>query len=353
VRIWFQRIIPLTLLLILSAALIQPAHASTPVVQAILFYSPTCGHCHKVITEDLPPLTEKYGDQLQIIGIDVTVQEGQNLYQAAIKHFNIPDARLGVPTLVVGDTFLVGSQEIPEKFPELIKQGLAAGGIGWPDIPGLQESVQLPSPSAEQDTTAGQSGTTNTAQTSSLGLVDRFASDITANSLAVAVLLGMIASVFGVGYTFLKDTTSEEISWSRWVIPTLAIIGLGVALYLSYVEITQSEATCGPVGDCNSVQQSPYARLFGFLPVGVLGVAGYLAILTAWFIQQFGSQRWHSVGSLVIWVMAWFGVIFSIYLTFLEPFVIGATCIWCITSAIVMTLILWFSTAAAKTAWNY
>jgi len=35
--------------------------------------------------------------------------------------------------------------------------------------------------------------------------------------------------------------------------------------------------------------------------------------------------------------MAWFGVLFTIYLTFLEPFVIGATCMWCITSAILMT----------------
>jgi len=333
--------------------LIQPAHASTPVVQAILFYSPTCGHCHKVITEDLPPLTEKYGDQLQIIGIDVTVEEGQNLYQAAIKHFNIPNERLGVPTLVVGDIVLVGSQEIPEKLPGLIDQGLAAGGIGWPNIPGLQESLELPSSPADESTTAGQSGTTSTTQGAPLGFIDRFTSDVTANSMSVIVLLGMIASVFGVGYTFLKDSTSEEISWSRWVIPTLAIIGLGVALYLSYVEITQSEATCGPLGDCNSVQQSPYARLFGFLPVGVLGAAGYFAILAAWLFQQFGSERWRTVGSLAIWVMAWFGVIFSIYLTFLEPFVIGATCIWCITSAIVMTLILWFSTPAAKTAWNY
>ena len=45
--------------------------------------------------------------------------------------------------------------------------------------------------------------------------------------------------------------------------------------------------------------------------------------------------------------MAWFGVLFSIYLTFLEPFVIGASCAWCLSSAIVMTLILWASTGPA------
>ena len=34
-----------------------------------------------------------------------------------------------------------------------------------------------------------------------------------------------------------------------------------------------------------------------------------------------------------------FGILFSIYLTFLEPFVIGATCAWCVTSAILMTVL--------------
>ena len=47
---------------------------------------------------------------------------------------------------------------------------------------------------------------------------------------------------------------------------------------------------------------------------------------------------------ILVWGMALFGVIFSIYLTFLEPFVIGATCMWCITSAIVITLQFWAAT---------
>jgi uncharacterized membrane protein len=41
-----------------------------------------------------------------------------------------------------------------------------------------------------------------------------------------------------------------------------------------------------------------------------------------------------------------FGILFSIYLTFLEPFVIGATCIWCLSSAVIMTIL--FLLAAGK-----
>ena len=48
-----------------------------PVVHAVLFYSPTCPHCQYVITETLPPLMEKYGNQLQIMGVDVTQPKGR------------------------------------------------------------------------------------------------------------------------------------------------------------------------------------------------------------------------------------------------------------------------------------
>ncbi len=113
----------------------QPA----PVVHAVLFYSPTCPHCHYVITETLPPLMEKYGDQLQIIGVDVTQPKGQTLFLAALQEFGVKEG--GVPFLVVGDSYLVGSQDIPEKFPGLIQAGLSHGGVDWPDIPGLAEFI--------------------------------------------------------------------------------------------------------------------------------------------------------------------------------------------------------------------
>jgi uncharacterized membrane protein len=58
------------------------------------------------------------------------------------------------------------------------------------------------------------------------------------------------------------------------------------------------------------------------------------------------------LGSLAMWGFCVFGVLFSIYLTFLEPFVIGATCLWCITSAVIMMLLLLHSTSAAQQAFT-
>ena len=54
----------------------------------------------------------------------------------------------------------------------------------------------------------------------------------------------------------------------------LSVVGIGVAAYLASIETTGSEAVCGPVGDCNAVQESEYAEFLG-IPIGVLGVIGY------------------------------------------------------------------------------
>lgn len=145
-RLWVVVSWGCVLALLLGSVL--PAQAQSAGVRAVLFYSPSCAHCHKVMTEDLPPLFEKYGEQLQMIAIDVSQQGGQALYQASIKRFKITPELQGVPMLIVGDVVLVGSLEIPQQFPILIEKHLASGGIGWPDIPGLSSIVPTPLPTA-------------------------------------------------------------------------------------------------------------------------------------------------------------------------------------------------------------
>jgi len=132
----------------------------------------------------------------------------------------------------------------------------------------------------------------------------------------------------------------------------MILAGLAVAAYLSYVEVTQSLAICGPVGDCNTVQQSPYARVFGLIPIGLLGFYGYTVLGLGWLLRDRGPLRWNTLLATGLWLLALFGTLFSIYLTVLEPFVIGATCMWCVTSAILMTLLLWASTPAAVESWR-
>jgi uncharacterized membrane protein len=94
------------------------------------------------------------------------------------------------------------------------------------------------------------------------------------------------------------------------------------------------------VGDCNTVQSSPYAKLFGLIPIGLVGAVGYIAILAAWLWRRFRTDALSRIAGPVMFGMALFGTLFSVYLTYLELFVIHAVCIWCLTSAVIITLLM-------------
>lgn len=313
------------LVLLLTLLGVSVAHAAEPVARAILFYAPTCPHCHYVLDEVLPPLQARYGERLAVQSVDVSTAEGQALYQAAIAAFAIPEERRGVPTLVFGTTVLVGSEEIPAQLPALIEGALAAGGNSWPAIPGLTIPEVAPAAPA-------------TAQAMS-----PFQRDPLANSLALLLLLTMVISVIALALTTRPPLDRPLTGRRVWAVPLLAVAGITVSTYLALVEVRGVAAVCGPVGDCNTVQQSPYARLFGVLPIGILGVLGYGALLLAWALHQYGGGRLAHLAGLALPALALAGTLFSIYLTFLEPFVIGATCIWCLSSAALMTALLWMT----------
>jgi uncharacterized membrane protein/thiol-disulfide isomerase/thioredoxin len=340
--------------------------APQAVVRAVLFYSPQCGHCHVVINEVLPPLVEKYGAQLEIIGVDVTQPDGQRYFQLALQKFNLQSS--GVPFLVVGDEYLVGSVDIPEKFPGLIEKHLARGGVEWPAIPELAKILPqatstipptlqaapsvLPTltlPLAISPTPLPGLGLAGTQSPPSLA--GNLARDPLGNGLAIFVLLGMVMVAGFAAINFPRLAGAAPQGWQGWLIPILTLAGLVVAGYLTYVETAQVNAVCGPVGDCNTVQQSQYARLFGVLPIGLLGLAGYVFILAAWLVGRLDRKPLSTYADLALLAMTTLGLLFSIYLTFLEPFVIGATCAWCLTSAILITALFWLSLMPGKQAY--
>lgn len=113
-----------------------------------------------------------------------------------------------------------------------------------------------------------------------------------------------------------------------------------MAAYLSYIELGENEAVCGVVGDCNVVQQSEYATFLDLLPVGVIGIIGYILILGAWVLAERSTRELAQKAQVALLIFTLIGAVFSVYLTFLEPFVIGATCSWCLTSALLMSLLL-------------
>jgi len=331
-----RRVIVLLLLAMFwgaTAVAPSPTHAQEkPTVQAVMFWMEGCGHCVWVKENVLPPLAAQYGDQWQLELIELTnAEEFDHLFDLGAA-LGIPRETIGVPFLLIGligDAVLIGSDQIPAELPGLIERHLAAGGVGWPQAPGLEWFL----PELATAVPATTAVPLFTPATATQPARDGFL-------LAVMILIGMVLAL---GYTAVRlwqarqgQIKNPPPAWGQTALPILAVIGLGVAAYLAYVETQAVAAVCGPVGDCNAVQTSAYAYLFG-IPIGVLGVLGYIAILAAWAWGKWqGDQR----AALALLAMSAFGVLFSIYLTYLEPFVIGAVCAWCLTSAVVMTLLL-------------
>ena len=172
-------------------------------------------------------------------------------------------------------------------------------------------------------------------------------------ALAIAIMVGMVTALTTVGVMWARAWKSDfafaptHAAWMDAAILVLIVIGLAVAGYLTYVETQAVAALCGPVGDCNAVQSSPYAKLLGVLPVGLLGMMGYAAILVAWLWGRFRSDCLADYAPLAVQGMTVLGVLFSLYLTYLEPFVIKAVCMWCLSSAIIMTLLMLLATPPA------
>jgi uncharacterized membrane protein len=117
----------------------------------------------------------------------------------------------------------------------------------------------------------------------------------------------------------------------------LTIIGLLVSIYMTIYKITSNDNMCIGSGDCKTVNASRYAEVYG-IPVAVLGVAGYAAILTVLLLQRkpgFFQQN----GSLLFFGLSLTGFLFTLYLIFVEVALIRAYCPFCITSQTVMTII--------------
>ena len=111
----------------------------------------------------------------------------------------------------------------------------------------------------------------------------------------------------------------------------VGVIGLGIASYLTIVHYTGGVSVCAIAHGCETVQKSDYSKLAG-VPVALLGLIGYVGILGALIRDDDNSRTVAAFLSLL-------GFGFSAWLTYTELALINAICIWCVGSAICMTIL--------------
>jgi uncharacterized membrane protein len=117
----------------------------------------------------------------------------------------------------------------------------------------------------------------------------------------------------------------------------VALAGLAIAAYLTVVHYSGGAPACAISHGCATVQQSRYAELLG-VPVALLGMAGYAAILASLARASEGARTASAFLSL-----AGFG--FSGWLTYVEVARLEAICSWCVASAVCMTVLAVLSVA--------
>jgi uncharacterized membrane protein len=130
------------------------------------------------------------------------------------------------------------------------------------------------------------------------------------------------------------DKTSPILFWGSAV---LAILGTLNALYLLIFKLTGNSQMCLGNGGCHDVNFSSYSEIYG-IPVSLFGISAFLIILCILLLEarlKIAKEN----GPLATFGISLGGVAFTIYLTYLEIYVIHAICPFCVASAIIITLI--------------
>lgn len=123
----------------------------------------------------------------------------------------------------------------------------------------------------------------------------------------------------------------------RQIAIALAVLGLLVSIYMTIYKVTNNNAMCIGSSGCSEVNASRYSEING-IPVAVLGIIGYAALLALLFLEQrpgFFQQN----GTMLFFAVSLLGFLFTLYLVYVEVALIDAYCPFCLASQAVMTIL--------------
>jgi uncharacterized membrane protein len=121
---------------------------------------------------------------------------------------------------------------------------------------------------------------------------------------------------------------------------SLVLAGLGLldSIYLAWLKFSGQYALCGPIGNCESVNSSQYSEIYG-IPIAVLGAGAYLTIIVLLLLERRGSF-WSEYSLMIVFGISLIGVLYSIYLTYVEITILREICPYCVISAVILVALL-------------
>lgn len=125
--------------------------------------------------------------------------------------------------------------------------------------------------------------------------------------------------------------------WLYRISIALAMLGVLVSIYMTIYKLTENPNMCLGNGGCSTVNASVYSEVSG-IPVAVVGIGGYLAILVLLLLEnRFSFLRTN--GTMAVFGLTLVGFLFTLYLVYVELALIHALCPFCVTSQVTMTIL--------------
>jgi uncharacterized membrane protein len=115
----------------------------------------------------------------------------------------------------------------------------------------------------------------------------------------------------------------------------LSLVGLADALYLTIEHVTGQSVRCTIISGCSAVLSSPYAVVAG-IPLAAVGAAAYFTVFSLAILTLFGYPR----AAILVRAMVITMFAISVWLMYLQAFVIREFCQYCLLSALITTALL-------------
>lgn len=124
----------------------------------------------------------------------------------------------------------------------------------------------------------------------------------------------------------------QVILWRYVVAALLSLVGLADAVYLTIEDLTGASLRCSVISGCSEVLASPYAHI-GRLPLAAIGAAAYFTVFSLTILAAFGYRFAAPVLRVGVGLM----FVTTLWLLYLQAFVIHHFCQYCLLSALVTT----------------
>jgi uncharacterized membrane protein len=132
----------------------------------------------------------------------------------------------------------------------------------------------------------------------------------------------------------LRDTPATRASVLDVVAALLALVGLGDAVYLTVEHLTGATLQCSITHGCAEVLGSRFATV-GNIPLAAVGAAAYFTVFSLATLAAFGYAAARKLLVVIVALM----FLFTLWLLYLQAFVLHAFCQYCLLSASVTTLL--------------